>query len=109
MLSLLLYSLFTHDCVATHVSNTIIKFSDNATVVGLITSNDESAYREEVTDLAVWCQSNNLSLKVSKTKELIVDYRKWGVEHVPIHIHIDGAAVVCVQITKNGPNTHAQS
>ena len=29
-----------------------------------------------VRDLAVWCQDNNLSLNVSKTKELIVDYRK---------------------------------
>jgi hypothetical protein len=29
VLSLLLYSLFTHDCVATHDSNTIIKFSDD--------------------------------------------------------------------------------
>ena len=43
-----------------------------ATVVGLITDNDETAYRE-VRDLAVWCQDNNLSLNVSKTKELIGD------------------------------------
>ena len=44
-------------------------------VVGLITDNNETAYRE-VRDLAVWCQDNNLSLKVIKTKEMIVDYRK---------------------------------
>ena len=35
--SRLLYSLFIHDCVATHDSNTIIKFADDTTVVGLIT------------------------------------------------------------------------
>jgi hypothetical protein len=35
-----------------------------------------TAYREEFRDLAVWCQDNNLFLNVSKTKELIVDYRK---------------------------------
>jgi hypothetical protein len=36
-------------------------------VVGLITNNDETAYREEkVRDLAVWCQDNNLSLNVRK-------------------------------------------
>jgi hypothetical protein len=45
-------------------------------VVGLIVGNDESAYMEEVSDLTVWCQSNNRSLNVSKTKELIVDYSK---------------------------------
>ena len=38
-------------------------------VVGLITDDDETTYREEVRDLAVWCQDNNLSLGVIKTKE----------------------------------------
>ena len=51
MLSLLLYSLFTHDCMARHDSNT--KFSDDTTVVGLIANNDETAYREEVRDLTM--------------------------------------------------------
>uniref|UniRef100_A0A674A0B0 Ig-like domain-containing protein n=1 Tax=Salmo trutta TaxID=8032 RepID=A0A674A0B0_SALTR len=55
----LLYSLFTHDCVAKHYSNTIIKFADD---------NDETACREEVRDLTVWCQYNNLSLNVSKQR-----------------------------------------
>jgi hypothetical protein len=55
MLSLLLYSLFTHGCVTMHNSNTIIKFADDTVVVGLITDDDETAYREVVGDLAVWC------------------------------------------------------
>ena len=37
VLSPLLYSLFTHDSMATHASNSIIKFADDTTVVGLIT------------------------------------------------------------------------
>ena len=73
MLSPLLYSLFTHDCVATHSSNLIIKFADDTTVVGLITNNDEAASLEEV---GMWCRENSLSLNVNKTKELIVDFRK---------------------------------
>ena len=72
----LLYSLFTHDCMATHASNSIIRFADNTTIVGLITNNDETAYREEVRALEEWCQENNLSLNVNKTKELIVDFSK---------------------------------
>ena len=71
MLSPLLYSLFTHDCTARHDSNTIIKFADDTTVVGLITDKDETAYREEVRDLTVWCKDNNLSLNVIKTKRLL--------------------------------------
>ena len=86
MLSPLLYSLFTHDCMARNDSNTIIKFADDITVVGLITDNDETAYREEVKDLVGWCQNNNLFLNITKTKEMIMDYRKRRTEHAPILI-----------------------
>ena len=61
----------------------IIKFADDKTVVGLITNNDEAAYREEVRALGVWCQENNLTLNVNKTKEMIVDFRKQQREHPP--------------------------
>ena len=98
VLSPLLYSLFTHDCMARHYSNTIIKFADDTTVVGLITDNDEIAYREKVRDLARWCQNNNLSLNITKTKEMIVDYRKRRTEHVPILI--DKAVVEHVESFK---------
>jgi hypothetical protein len=82
----LMYSLFTHDCVAKHDSNTILTFTDDTTVVGLITDNNETAYREEVRDLAVCCQDNNLYLNVNKTKERIVDYRKKRTEFLGVHI-----------------------
>jgi hypothetical protein len=84
----LLYSLFTHGCVAKHDYNTIITFSDDTTVVGLITDNDETAYRDEVRELSVRCQDNNLSLNVSKTNEPIVDYRKRGAEQNPIKLTV---------------------
>ncbi|XP_036416396.1 carcinoembryonic antigen-related cell adhesion molecule 5-like [Colossoma macropomum] len=45
-------------------------------VVGLISNNDDSAYREEVNQLVVWCDKNNLSLNVNKTKEITVDFRR---------------------------------
>ena len=53
---------------------------------------------EEVRDLAGWCQNNNLSLNVTKTKEIIVDYRKRSTEHVPILI--DEAVVEQVESFK---------
>ena len=77
--------------MARNDSNTIIKFADDTTVVGLITDNDETAYREVFRDLAGWCQNNNLSLSVTNTKEVSVDYRKRRTEHAPILI--DGAVV----------------
>ena len=87
-----LFSSFTHDCAATHSSNLIVKFADDTTIVGLITESDESAYRKEVDTLTTWCQDNYLSLNISKTKEMIVDYRRQKVEeHAPLYIN--GSAV----------------
>ena len=37
---------------------------------------DEGVYRREVERSAGWCNDNNLVLNVSKTKELIIDFRK---------------------------------
>ncbi|KAI3367588.1 hypothetical protein L3Q82_026434, partial [Scortum barcoo] len=51
---LVLYSLFTHDCVASHKYNTILKFADDTTVIGLISGGDETAYRSEVASLVKW-------------------------------------------------------
>ena len=76
MLSPLFYTLYTNDCIPSHPSNTIIKFADDTTVVGLISGGDETAYREEVQRLSTRCAENNLILNTSKTKELIIDRRR---------------------------------
>ncbi len=76
VLSPLLYSLYTHDCVSSHSSTSIVKFADGTVVLGLISNNDETAYLDEVERLTSWYQDNCLSLYMSKTKELIVDFRK---------------------------------
>ncbi|XP_058241457.1 uncharacterized protein LOC131358028 isoform X2 [Hemibagrus wyckioides] len=81
-----------------HSSNHIIKFADDTTVVGLISKNDESAYREEVQHLTAWCKVNNLSLNVDKTKEMVVDFRRAKSEHSPLNI--DGSIVEIVKSTK---------
>ncbi len=74
VLSPLLYSLYTHDCVSSHSSTSIVKVADDTVVLGLINNDDEAAYLDEVERLTSWCQDN--SLNVSKTKELIVDFKK---------------------------------
>lgn len=71
----LLYSLYTYDCVSTHPDNTIVEYADDTTLVGLITGSNETPYREGVQRLVGWCAANNLVLNISKTKEVIVDYR----------------------------------
>eukprot|EP00061_Rhincodon_typus_P003914 g21288.t1 len=67
--------------------NAIYKFAGNTTIMGRISNNDESRYRREIERCVTWCNENNLYLIVSKTKELIVDFRKKGGEHAPIYIN----------------------
>ncbi len=76
VLSPLLYSLYTHHCVSSHSSTSIVTFSDDTVVLGLISNNDETTYLDEVERLTSWCQDSCLSLNVSKTKKLIVDFGK---------------------------------
>ncbi len=57
--------------MSSHSSTSIVKFADDTVVLGLISSNDETAYLDEVDRLASWCKDNCLSLNVSKSKELI--------------------------------------
>ena len=55
----------------------------------------------------MWYQENNLFLNVTKTRELIVFYRKQGGEDAPIHIDeakvgwVESFKFLCVQITKD--------
>ena len=68
-LRLLLYSLFNHNCIVAHDSNTIIKLAEDTKVARQITDEPAyTAYREEVRYLEVWCQDNNFSLNVRKKK-----------------------------------------
>ncbi|KAI4882537.1 hypothetical protein NFI96_010413 [Prochilodus magdalenae] len=80
-----------------HSWNDIIKFVDDTKVVGLISKHDESAYREEVQRLTDWHRTNNLSLNVDKTKEMVVDFRRTRRDHSPLHI--DGSTVEIVKNT----------
>uniref|UniRef100_A0A8C9W7S9 Reverse transcriptase domain-containing protein n=1 Tax=Scleropages formosus TaxID=113540 RepID=A0A8C9W7S9_SCLFO len=76
VLSPLLFSLYTNDCTAKDPSVKLLKFADDTTLIGLIRNGDESAYRQEVQELAVWCSHNNLELNTLKTVEMIVDFRR---------------------------------
>ncbi|KAI4885078.1 hypothetical protein NFI96_008456 [Prochilodus magdalenae] len=82
-----------------HTSNTIFKFAYDTTILGLITDGDETAYRDEVSALSEWCYHNNLSLNISKTKEMTVDYRKLQ-RGGQSSLNINGAEVERVSIVR---------
>ena len=72
VLSPLLYSLMTHDCVASSPNCHIVNFADDTTVTGLIRGSDETDYRRQVDELVMWCSNSNLELNVSNIKEIVV-------------------------------------
>ena len=76
VLSPTLFTLFTHDCQSEQPGSLIIKFADNTTLVGLVTGNDESGYRQQADKLFNWCENNSLVLNADKTKEMINDFRR---------------------------------
>ncbi len=76
VLSPLHFSLYMNDCTSKDPSVKLLKFADYTTLIGLIQDGDESAYRQEVKEMAVWCSLNNLELNTLKTVEMIVDFRR---------------------------------
>ncbi len=58
VLSQLLFSLYTNDCTSKDPSVKLLKFSDDTRDISPINDGDESAYRQEVKELAAWCSLN---------------------------------------------------
>lgn len=101
------YSLHTR-LHSIHPSNTIVIFADYNTEVGLLSDNVETHYREQLHHLALWCLENNLVLNATKTKEVIMDFRKSeGTEHAPLLIQgveverVDFVKFLGIHITKD--------
>ena len=88
VLAPVLFTLYTNDCVGTKTTP-FIKYSDDTALVDL--SDDDTTYFNEVSRFTDWCKDNFLDLNVSKTKEMVVDFRKQGV-NVP-DLYIDGVKV----------------
>ena len=50
------------------------KYADDTARAGLCTANDLS-YWQKIRDFTNWCSNNYLELNVSKTKEILIDFR----------------------------------
>ncbi len=72
----LLFSLYTNECTSKDHFVKLLKFADDPKVLCLIQDGDKSICRQEVEQLAVWCNLNNLELNTLKTVEIMVDFRR---------------------------------
>ena len=76
VLSPFLFSLYTAECRASTESCIVEKYADDTALVGLIMNDDDSSYLQETDSFVDWCDANFLELNVSKTKEMLIDFRK---------------------------------
>ncbi|KAJ8049032.1 hypothetical protein HOLleu_01581 [Holothuria leucospilota] len=80
------FPLYTSDCQSISRDCSVIKYADDTVITGYL-SDDIDSYATTITRFVQWCDDHLLHLNVSKTKELIIDFRCEPVTHVPIYVH----------------------
>ncbi len=83
VLSTLLFSMYKNDCTSKDPSVKLLKFADDTTLIGLIQDDDESAYRQEVKKLDVWCSLNAVNMVQTGFQRA----KKSHVTHLFISLH----------------------
>ncbi|KAI3363774.1 hypothetical protein L3Q82_001205 [Scortum barcoo] len=76
VLSPVLFTLYTSDFQYKSEFCHVQKFADDTAIVGCIRSGQEDEYRELIKDFVTWCDSNHLLLNTTKTREMVVDFRR---------------------------------
>jgi len=87
-----LFTAYTNSHRGKEPHTLICKYADDAALAGFIIGNDESHYRETISNFVRACHSDGLDLNVSKTKEMIIDFRRGDVPALEPVI-INGCAV----------------
>ena len=86
VLSSLLFVLYTNTCQSLHEKCHIVKSADDSVIVSLL-SHDDPVPGPVVEDFIQWCKSSFLTINVSKTKEMTIDFRKTCQVTVPLSIN----------------------
>ena len=64
----------------------LIKFADYTALIGLISEDDDSVFLTQVDCFVNHCDDNYLELNVSKTKEMVIDFRQNRPDPQPVDI-----------------------
>ena len=65
----------------------IIKYADDTVITGYLGSDDTESYTTTLRNFVKWSSDHFLKLNITKTKELIVDFRRNVTEHKPVTIN----------------------
>ena len=70
----------TDDCRSNHLNRFLVKFAVDSALLSLL-QGSEQYHGPTLTEFVDWCNNSYLDLNVTKTKEMIVDFRRQ--EHSP--------------------------
>ncbi|KAK0151673.1 hypothetical protein N1851_007026 [Merluccius polli] len=70
------------------------KFSDDSAFVGCVSGGQAIKCRRLVDSSVEWCEQNHLLLNISKTKEMVVDFRWTRVPLSPVSIQVEDVEVI---------------
>ena len=98
VLSPVLFTLYTSDFSYNTETCHMQKFSDDTAIMACIKDGQEGEYREVVENFVRWCRDNQLQLNATKTKEMVVDFRRTAPPLVPVSI--EGETVETVNTYK---------
>ena len=86
MLSAFLFIVYTNDMRSPNQNSHIIKYADDTVILGLIDNDNETPYFDTINYALQWCKANHLDLNVTKTKEIIHDFRHTPPSKQPVTI-----------------------
>ena len=86
VLSPFLFTMYTTDFQYDSGSCHLQKFSDDSAVVGCISDGQEEEYRALVDDFVEWAERNHLMLNMTKTRDMVTDFRRTRTASQTLHI-----------------------
>lgn len=86
VLSPFLFSLYTSDFTYNTDYCHLQKFSDDTAIIGCVSDGNDQEYRGVIRDFVGWCEINALQINASKTKEMVIDFRRKSPPVTPVRI-----------------------
>ncbi len=80
VLSPLLFILYTNMCQSKWENRTILKYADDTFIASELQGN-KTSHGPIIDDFIKWCEESYLQLNLSKTKDMIIDFRKQAHPH----------------------------
>ena len=86
VLSLFLFTLYTSDVSHNTDICPLHKFSDDTAIIARVTEGNDLEYRKVITNFVTWCELTHLCINGSRTKEVVIDFRRKAPQTAPVNI-----------------------